>query len=167
MHDGLEAPSGIEHHPAIDAMAAHDLATVEGIQDAMRSVGLALEGFVPPTLHGSGVLTPGGAVQVEMVNKAGHDFPAMLLAALCDYRSGERAIEMSVDQVERAVKAMAPAEACSAYQHPNIAAWRRIASHVRGSPGSAAVAVFSPSDTPTGRNRVVDAFARALAERGP
>jgi hypothetical protein len=49
--------------------------------------------------------------------------------------SGTTARPLQEDQLAQAIELLAPAEACDAYDHPDLAAWRREV-------GSSTVAVF-------------------------
>ena len=158
----LKYPSDIKTHPVIETMALHNMSTVDSIKNAIIGVENLMDGFIRPRLHGSGILEPDGGILVEMVNNEGHDFPAMLLGALCGYSSGDVAFEMTVEQIDIAIGAMAPAEDCTDFQHPNIAAWRRIAARLREDKNARAIAVFSSNEEPIGQNRFIDAFAEAL-----
>lgn len=126
----------------VDVIQQYDMATVEGIHEAIDALNKKLSNFTPPLYHGSGVMSLDGEIHIEISNQSGHDFPAMLLAAICGYREGDHIYTFAVDQLELAIRLMAPAEKCRAFQHPNIAAWRRIVKTVEASESEQAIVFF-------------------------
>jgi hypothetical protein len=125
---------------AVAALRAYELGTVDGIAGATRMFEQEMPDFERPSAHGFGVLKASGAVVAEVMNGSGHDLPAMLLAAICGYRRGTQAVALSAEQLQLAITAMAPAEKCAAYKHPNISAWRRVLRDLQI--GDTSIAVF-------------------------
>ena len=69
--------------------------------------------------------------------------------------AGKRvSIRLSVDGAQQAIDLLAPAEACTDVEHPNLVAWRRVRGELVDRPDAQAVAVFlgdlepSPTDGP-------------------
>jgi hypothetical protein len=151
--------TGYEHHEDAEVLLAHDLSSVDGIAAASSALAKRLAPFVVPSAHGSGTLAVGGSVTVDVFNLAGHDFPALLLAALCGYRAGTQVVMLSVLQLQLAVSLMAPAERCRAFKHPNIAAWRKILARVAENPDERPIAVFFDARQPS-EDRIVASFLR-------
>ncbi len=99
----------------------------------------SLGGFVMPGAYGVGVIEPDG-IRFPVVNRAGsHDLPAVVLASVLGYRSGTCAIATSTDQLRHAFTTLEPVEACTAFGHPNLWAWREM---LHNSPAGEFVTVF-------------------------
>ena len=133
-HTLLRDASDCRPLDAINVLFDHDLSSVEGIAAATAALEQMMPGYVRPAAHGSGIMGSSGRVQVEVFNCGGHDLPAMVLASICGYIAGTEAVSLSARQLNLAVSAIAPAEACRAFQHPNLAAWRRILERLRREP---------------------------------
>lgn len=89
-----------------------------------ESLQAQLDGYVQPDLYGVGAVTPDGA-RFPVTNADGfHRLPAVVLATVLGYRSGSHTIEVSRADLERAVEVLAPAEACTEFDHPNLWSWR-------------------------------------------
>lgn len=108
--------------------------TVEAINAARTAMEVAL-GWERPAAWG--LLTPDGAV--VRANFRGAYLPGVALAGEVGHRGGSRAYELSAEQIERVLAVTAPAEACTAVEHPNLAALRLIG-------GSAVVAFVAEHD---------------------
>lgn len=139
-------------------LSDYDLSTVEGIFDAMSALLSALPEYEPPMMHGVGYLSSGQSLVVEAFNTEGHDFPAMLLASILGHRKGTRIVPLTTDALEEAIAFMSPAERCTIYKHPNIAAWRRLLAHLFVQPKIHPVAIFVARDYLPGTKPVVDRF---------
>lgn len=104
--------------------------TVEQIAGARRRFEAANPDYRPPSAHG---LVVGGEISVWNVGE--HLLPPAVLCSVLGHDGSTAALEVSEEQLEAAIGALAPAEACTFYDHPNLAAWR-------GARGSEVVAVF-------------------------
>lgn len=93
----------------------------------------------PPGAYGLGIVE-GEGVRFPHVNQGEHLLPAVVLALVCGYRKGTRVIQLSRDQLDRAIDLLAPAEACTIYCHPNLWAWRTM--RAEAGPEATYVAVF-------------------------
>src|SRR4051794_27079248 len=52
-----------------------------------------------------------------------HELPAVVLATVCGYRHGNAALPLTRDEFSDAISVLAPAEACTAFDHPNLWSW--------------------------------------------
>jgi hypothetical protein len=128
--------------------------TKEDISAALARFEAGIAGWVTPAAHG--IATVDGTFIT--VNIAEHSLPAVVLATVLGHRGGTASYPVTTGQLGRAIELLAPAEACADYDHPNLAAWRRIHASAHG-PGPAAAAVFlanlddQPVDAATRRFR--------------
>ena len=76
-----------------------------------------------------------------------HGLPAVILAEVLGYASGTHEFDVTVDRLAEAISTLAPAEAATDIDHPNLGAWRQIAAQPRD---SIAVFVGSLDDAPAG-----------------
>jgi len=111
--------------------------TKEDIAAAMERFEAGIQGWVRPAAHG--VATVDGTFVT--VNIAEHQLPAVVLATVLGHRTGTVSYPVTAEQLDRAIELLAPAEACTEYDYPNLAAWRRIRAGTSG-PGPVATAVF-------------------------
>lgn len=133
--------------------------TVEAISAARRRFEAALPHWRRPAAYGVG-RPDGDGVEFVRVNGEEHPLPAAVLATVCGYRGATGSFLLSRAELAWAVDLLAPAEACTAYDHPNLLAWRRLRDELPED--RTAVAVFvddwgSPSDDPR-----VEALRKAL-----
>ncbi|MBB5874045.1 hypothetical protein F4553_007479 [Allocatelliglobosispora scoriae] len=110
--------------------------TVEEL-DAARDRFEAELGWERPAAFGiaSG---PAEDVTVRRVNVGGGFLPGVVLATVLGHRGGTSAYQLAVDGLDRAIELLAPAEACTAVPHPNLAALRELRAEL-GPDGSATV----------------------------
>jgi hypothetical protein len=148
---------GVESLSATSVLLEHDLATVSGIVAAMAALERRMPGYVRPAVHGAGTLGVSG-VTCEISNRGGHDLPAMVLAAACAHSSGTEVVAISARQLVDAVSNMAPAEQCTAFQHPNLAAWRRISTRLQREPSAMALAFFIDRPYRASSNPIIEAL---------
>lgn len=125
--------------------------TVEEISAARRRFEESLPGWRRPAAYGVG--RPGGADGIEFVrvNDGEHPLPAAVLATVCGYRSTTGSFRLSKAELSRAIDLLAPAEACTAYEHPNLWAWRELRDALPEDHEGAAVFIAdwdAPSDDP-------------------
>ena len=77
-----------------------------------------------------------------------------MLATVCGHARGTATYVLDEERLQEAIDLLAPVEACTAYDHPNLAAWRRLRAEVADRPDAQVVAVFlgdlqpSPADGP-------------------
>ncbi|WP_326558980.1 hypothetical protein [Micromonospora sp. NBC_01796] len=113
--------------------------TVEEIASARRRFEAGIPGWVTPKAYGIGHLV-GDRVEFVRINVGAHPLPASVLATVCGHSAGSASYRLDREGLRRAIDLLAPAEACTAYEHPNLFAWRRL--HDVLGPDGVAVAVF-------------------------
>lgn len=111
------------------------------IAAARERMEAALPGWERPAAHALGIHRQ-GRTRFDRVNVGGNFLPAVVLAAVCGHGSGTRTYPVSAQQVDQAIAALAPAEACTELAHPNLVHWRRLREEL-ASGGGQAVAVFA------------------------
>lgn len=147
-------------------MAAERWSTRELIQDAVDRFTGQLPGWEPPVAYGA-ALVPDGADECTfpVVNVGLHRLPALVLGVVTGRRSGTGTYVLSPAEMRRAVALLAPAEAATLYQHPNLLAWRAMLDRLDGGATGTIVAVFIRSlDDPV--SSTYDAALRAQIARG-
>ncbi|MDQ1703399.1 MAG: hypothetical protein QOF57_2651 [Frankiaceae bacterium] len=115
--------------------------TTDDLHAARERITAGIAGWVPPAAHGTVLVTPDGTASLLAAN-AGAPLSAAVLARVVGYASGTHTLELTVDQVRRAVADLAPAEAATHVQHPNLAAWRTLVGAFEFDPACRAYAVF-------------------------
>nr|WP_199866913.1 hypothetical protein [Nocardiopsis sp. TSRI0078] len=93
-----------------------------------------------PAAYGVG-LVRGGRTVFALANKGGNHLPAVVLARAVGHRRGTASHPVSADQLGAAVAELAPAEACTEFEHPNLHHWRELLDRVADG-GGELVAVF-------------------------
>lgn len=124
--------------------------TTEQIAAARRRFEAAIPGWRDPIAYGIGQVED-GRVEFARFNVEEHRLPAVVLAVVCGHRAGSASYRLDAAGLARAIELLAPAEACPAYEHPNLAAWRWL--HAGLDDGGEVVAVFAadldePCDDP-------------------
>jgi len=107
------------------------------IDAALERFERAIPGWARPAAYGLGVAVDGEIV-FPHVNVGEHHLPAVVLATICGHVRGTGVYPLTPAQLDQAIALLTPAEACDAYDHPNLRAWRQI----RADHPDAAVAVF-------------------------
>lgn len=127
-------------------MSAADWSTPEGLKAIKESIAATIPGWQAPALYAVGVSSASSSPEPEFphVNPPGgsHNLPGVVLAKVVGHDGSTATIELSAPQLEAAVEALAPAEACTTVDHPNLAAWRRVLGELRANPARTAYAVF-------------------------
>ena len=99
-----------------------------------------------------------GQIVVNRLNVGGeHPLPAVVLATVSGYRSGVRAVPMTAVDLDQAITLLEPAEACAAWDHPNLWAWRYLREEI-GDQGTAVALFADQLDGPDGDDPFVRAF---------
>lgn len=119
--------------------------TADEVVAAKQRFIAAMPGFVLPTTYSVARCDHDGFT-FAYVNEPGgmHELPAAVLATVCGYRHGNATIELTRDELARAVDLLAPAEPCKAFDHPNLWSWRRLLAE---SPPDATFVVVCIADT--------------------
>jgi hypothetical protein len=137
--------------------------TVEAIIAARDRFEAAIPGWRPPAAFGIARDGADGPVLVR-VGTAEHRLPAAVLATVCGHLGGSGSYRLGRDDLERAIRLLAPAQACTDLEHPNLVAWQWL--HADLAPGESVVAVFAAALTDAPGDRYVAALlAAALAGR--
>lgn len=111
--------------PAFDFDPMHEWSTPAGLKAVRQRLEGAIDGWQPPVtwaiaLDGEAghVNPPGGS----------HGLASVVLATVLKHDGATATLEISRAQLREAIVALQPAEACTEVQHPNLAAWRALAS---------------------------------------
>jgi hypothetical protein len=131
--------------------------TPEEIAAARERMEVAIEGYERPAAFALGLAGEDGAAAggvFPRVNSGANFLPAVVLATACGHVRGTATYVLDEQGLQRAIDLLAPAEACTELDHPNLAAWRQVRAEMADRPGAQAVAVFlgdlepSPTDGP-------------------
>ena len=85
-------------------------------------------------------LASGARVEIRRVCPG--DAPAVVLATILGHDGSTASLPVTAHQLAAAVESLAPAQACTEVEHPNLAAWRAALADLEGNPAREAVAVF-------------------------
>ncbi|MDZ5622961.1 pyridoxamine 5'-phosphate oxidase family protein [Nocardioides sp. HM23] len=143
--------------PGFDDDPLDEWSTLDGLAAIRERLGDQIDGWVPPVSYG---LALDG--EFPYVNQPGgrHGLPGVVLATVLKVDGSTATLEVSRQQLDEAITALAPAEACTDVDHPNLAAWRAIAARLDQNGGGSVTAVFVRSvDDPVGSE--LDATLRA------
>ena len=101
--------------------------TAAEVHAARAAMEAALPGWRAPIAHGLGVVVADGVVAWRVVNSPNlHQLPAVVWATVLGYRSGSATYVIDEATLDAAIALLAPAEACDAFDHPNLWAWQRL-----------------------------------------
>lgn len=143
--------------PAFDDDPLDEWSTLDGLAAIRERLAGQIDGWVPPASY---ALAVDG--ELPYVNAPGgqHGLPAVVLATVLKHDGSTATLEVSRQQLDEAITALAPAAACTDVDHPNLAAWRAIAARLDANGGGTVSAVFVRSaDDPVGSE--LDAALRA------
>ncbi|GAB3077249.1 MULTISPECIES: hypothetical protein [unclassified Phycicoccus] len=125
---------------------SNDWSTPEGIAAIKDALAATIEGWVAPVAYGVGISPASSSPEREFphVNGPGgtHGLPAVVLAKIVGHAHGTQTYDLSRAQVEAAVETLAPAEACTSMDHPNLAALRTVLAELESNPAREAQVVF-------------------------
>jgi hypothetical protein len=101
--------------------------TDEDLAAARARFVAATPGFVFPAAYAVG-RRDGDHLTFGHVNEPGgvHRLPAAVLASCCDYIATSGVYPLSREQLAEAVQRLAPAEAATHWEHPNLWSWREL-----------------------------------------
>jgi hypothetical protein len=144
--------------PGFDDDPLDEWSTPEGLAAIRLRLGGQLPGWQAPASYGIAIdgdfphaNLPGGT----------HGLPAVVLGTVLKHDGSTATLDLARPQLDEAIGALAPAEACTELEHPNLAAWREIATRLDAAPGGRVQAVFVRSaDDPVSSE--TDAALRAL-----
>jgi hypothetical protein len=118
--------------------------TVEDIREARERFEAAIPGWDKCPPYGLGRLNDDGSVELVRVDNGDHALPGVVLATVCGHVTGSASYVLTKADLARAIELLAPAEACTFYDHPNLAAWRDL--HSRLADDESLIATFIGAD---------------------
>jgi hypothetical protein len=112
-------------------MADERWVTDDDLAAARHRFGDAIQGWQPPVAYAVARVEDTGLV-FGHVNEPGgqHRLPAVVLATVCGHASGTATYDLTSAQLAEAVRLLAPAEAATHWEHPNLWSWRGLLSGV-------------------------------------
>lgn len=119
--------------------------TTEKLAAARERMESAIGGYERPAAFALGLAADGDAKAGEVfpcVNRGQNYLSAVVLATVCGHVRGTATYILDQQRLQEAVDLLAPAEACTALDHPNLAAWRQVRAEAANRPDAQAVAVF-------------------------
>ncbi len=118
--------------------------TPDQIAAAKETIAASIEGWQEPAVYAVGISSATSSAETDFphVNVGDHYLPALVMAKTIGYSHGTLTHELTTHELEHAVAGLSPAEACTAYEHPNLAAWREILTELQSNPARTAVVVF-------------------------
>jgi len=115
--------------------------TAEEVVAAKERLIAAMPGFRKPVSYSVARADVDGFAFAH-INEVGgtHELPGVVLATVCGYRNGNATVALTSDEFARAIEILTPAEACTAFDHPNLWSWRPLLAE--SAPDAEFVAVF-------------------------
>jgi hypothetical protein len=115
--------------------------TDEDLAAARERFAAGISGFIHPAAYAV-ARRDGERLTFGHVNEPGgmHRLPAAVLASVCGYVSTTGVHPLSPEQLSEAVERLAPAEAATHWEHPNLWSWRQLLADAR--PDSTFLAFF-------------------------
>jgi hypothetical protein len=112
-------------------MSEQDWSTSAGLAAIRQARSAGIPGWEAPVAYAVG-FRDGGDWVFPQINRPGgvHGLPAVMLAEVLGYVSGTLEYRLTVGQLRQAIRRLAPAEAATDIDHPNLVAWRAIADRV-------------------------------------
>ncbi|WP_214104505.1 hypothetical protein [Acrocarpospora catenulata] len=107
---------------------------------ALRQFEAAIPGWQAPTAYGVGYQGKDGEPKFARIDRGDHPLPGVVLATVCGHRAGSASYLLDTADLLRAIDLLTPAEACTAYEHPNLMAWRELYGQLN--PNDTVIAVF-------------------------
>ena len=127
-------------------MSALDWSTPDGLAAIRAHLAARIDGWRQPVAYAVGLSSASSSPEwvFAHVNAPGgrHALPAVVLATVLGHDGTTASLPLSRAQLAAAVESLAPAEACTALDHPNLAAWRAVLAELDGNPAREAQAVF-------------------------
>lgn len=136
--------------------------TDEDLQAARERFAAAIPGFVFPAAYAT-ARRDGEHLTFGHVNQPGgmHRLPAAVLASVCGYAATTGVYPLSREQLAEAVERLAPAEAATHWEHPNLWSWRELLAGAGPDSDFLAFILVDPADPPL-PDGADAAFRRAL-----
>ena len=115
--------------------------TAEEVLAARQRLADAIDGYEPPVAYSVARRDDDGYTWAHVNGIGGtHALPAVVLATVCGYVAGNATKELTRAEFEDAIRLLSPAEACDAFDHPNLWSWRPLLES--SAPDATFVAVF-------------------------
>jgi hypothetical protein len=123
-----------------------DWSTPEGLAAIHDHLAARLDAWHPPVAHAVGLSPASSSPEWVFghVNAPGgtHGLPAVVLGTILGHDGSTATLPLGRGELAAAVESLAPAEACTTMEHPNLVAWRSVLAELEGNPAREAVAVF-------------------------
>ena len=131
------------------AMATEDWSTRAGLREISRARSARIPGWQAPVADAVGYES-GGGWRFPHLNRPGgtHGLPAVILAEVLGHTSGTQEFPLTPALLAEAIAKLAPAEAATDVDHPNLGAWREV--HAVPAAEIAAVFIGDVGDPPAG-----------------
>lgn len=129
-----------------DESTALEWGTVDGLAAIRQHLADRIDGWRSPVAYGVGLSPASSSPEWEFphVNAPGgrHGLPAVVLATVIGHDGSTATREISTAHLAAAIESLAPAEACTDVEHPNLAAWRTLLAEAESNPARTLAAVF-------------------------
>ena len=123
-----------------------DWSTPDGLVAIRDHLAARLERWRQPVAYAVGLSpassSPEWVFAHVNVPGGGHGLPAVVLATILGHDGSTASLPLARGELAAAVESLAPAEACTSLDHPNLDAWRTVLAELEGNPAREAVAVF-------------------------
>jgi len=121
--------------------------TPQEVAAARETIAAAIDGWQRPAAFAVGISSATSSAETEfpVVNVGEHELAAVIMATVVGHVSGTATLELNTAQLRHAITGLEPAEACTAYQHPNLVAWRRLLAEAESNPARTLCVVFVAS----------------------
>ncbi len=127
-------------------MEPADWSTRAGLAAIKATLAARIEGWREPVAYAVGLSPASSSPEWEFAHVNGpggaHGLPAVVLATVLGHDGSSATLDLSVAELTAAVNSLAPAQACTETEHPNLAAWRATLADCEGNPARRMVAVF-------------------------
>lgn len=127
-------------------MSALDWSTPAGLAAIREHLADEIEGWRDPVAHALALspATSDPSWELLHVNEPGgrHGLAAVVLATILGHDGSTATLPVSTSQLDAAITSLEPAEACTEFGHPNLAAWRTAQQSLTANPQRELVAVF-------------------------
>lgn len=127
-------------------MSELDWSTPDGLAAIKDHLSAKIEGWRPPVAYAVGLSSASSSAEWDFghINTPGgrHGLPAVVLATILGHDGSTATLPLTTSQLAAAVESLAPAEACTDLDHPNLASWRVALAEAESNPARSLVAVF-------------------------
>jgi len=104
-----------------------------------------IPGWQAPAAQGTVLVRPGttpGTTEFPVINAGAHALPTVVMGLVVGRVDQTAAFAVSADQLDEAIRLIAPAAAATWMEHPNLAAWRAMQQALGEDPTATVVTVF-------------------------